>query len=490
MLDLNHSLLTNQQIRQVEQTAIQNLQIAGYQLMQQAGLAAFNSLQQFWPDCRSIVVFCGAGNNAGDGYVLARLALLKGWSVLVQSLINPIELKNDAQTAYQDYLRAGGVALDFTNTLKISADTVVIDALFGTGLNRKPTDSYVTAIEQINQSGCPVLAIDIPSGLDANSGASLGTTVIATVTVTFIALKTGLFTGFAANYTGKVILGDLQLPADAYAGIEPIAQLNQKSALKRRQRCGHKGQFGHVLCIGGNLGFSGAIRLAAEAALRTGAGLVSIATRQSHSGYLNAGRPELMCHGVETPDQLETLIDKASVILIGPGLGQDDWAQHMFDGIINCHKPCVVDADALNILAKHTLSKTNWLLTPHPGEAARLLNCSTHNIAVDRYAACKALQHRYGGISILKGAGSLITEGKTIFVNTTGNPGMASGGMGDVLGGIIAGLLAQGLSLLAASQLAVHVHGEAADRLAKKQGERGLLASDLIPMIRTCIQEL
>jgi NAD(P)H-hydrate epimerase len=242
-----------------------------------------------------------------------------------------------------------------------------------------------------------------------------------------------------------------------------------------------------VLLIGGNHGFSGAIRLAAEAALYTGAGLVSIATRASHSATLNLGRPEIMCHGVEDNQQLQALLPKATVVVIGPGLGQDSWAQTMLAALLGTDKLTVIDADALNLLAKQACHRQNWILTPHPGEAARLLTVNTSEISADRYAAVRALQQRFGGVCLLKGAGTLLADAEHIQVGITGNPGMASGGMGDVLAGIIAGLLAQGLTLVQAAGLGVYVHGEAADRLAHRCGERGLLASELFSEVRHCL---
>ena len=241
------------------------------------------------------------------------------------------------------------------------------------------------------------------------------------------------------------------------------------------------------LIVGGDRGYSGAARLAGEAALRVGAGLVSVATRSEHAGLMNLNRPELMCHGVETAGQLAVLLEKASVVVIGPGLGQSDWAKELFMAAINAQKPMIIDADGLNLLARSPERNPDWILTPHPGEASRLLNCSTAEIQQDRFASVSAIQAKYGGIAILKGAGTLIASEDEIAVSTTGNPGMASGGMGDVLAGVIAGLLAQGLSLKNAAQQGVYSHGQAADLAAEKDGERGLLASDLMPYLRLVV---
>jgi ADP-dependent NAD(P)H-hydrate dehydratase / NAD(P)H-hydrate epimerase len=264
----------------------------------------------------------------------------------------------------------------------------------------------------------------------------MGCAVKADLTVTFIAPKCGLFTGEARDYCGEIVCCSLNLPDQVMLGLPSIASLLLKSPLLPRSRCAHKGHFGHVLMIGGNHGYMGAIRLAGEAALRSGAGLVSIATRTAHASLVTIGRPELMCHAVETPNDLSTLLEKATVVVIGPGLGQDEWAISLLNKVLAADKPCVVDADALNLLAKNPVKRQNWILTPHPGEAARLLGCANADIASDRFAAATKIQAHYGGICVLKGAGSLIADHESIFVSTTGNPGMASGGMGDVLAGL------------------------------------------------------
>ena len=486
MSDLAKPLYRVAQIRQAEQIAIQNLQIPSLQLMQSAGLAAFQILQQRWPQQKQISVFCGAGNNAGDGYVLASLAMKAAYSVEVFAIGAIDHLKGDALFCAQAFVQSGGVVKPWSADNWVPSG-VLVDGLLGTGLNRQLDDNYVAVINAINAAELPVLAIDVPSGLQADTGCVLGTAIKADVTVTFVGLKSGLFTGQAADYCGEIIEADLDLPASIFNQLAVTANLLAKSKLAKRHRCAHKGHFGHLLLVGGNHGYSGAIRLAGEAALRSGAGLVTIATRQSHSGLLNIGRPELMCHGVEDLSLLQALIDKASVIVIGPGLGQDQWARVMFEALLSTDKPCVIDADALNLLAQQVCRRDNWILTPHPGEAGRLLGGANSTITSDRFAAVSALQQRFAGVCVLKGAGSLISDGQQIFVSTTGNPGMASGGMGDVLSGIAGALLAQGLLLIDAAKLAVYVHGEAADRAVFDAGERGLLASDLLPYVRACL---
>jgi hydroxyethylthiazole kinase-like uncharacterized protein yjeF len=262
-------------------------------------------------------------------------------------------------------------------------------------------------------------------------------------------------------------------------------------ALPKRQRDAHKGDFGHVLIVGGNEGMAGAARLAGEAALRSGAGLVRVATRAHHVSAVISGRPELLVVGVEDKQSLLVLLQAATVVVVGPGLGRDDWAFMMWSAVMESRLPLVVDGDALNELAVHPFLGDHWILTPHPKEAARLLACSVDEVQRDRQAAVIELQQRYGGVAVLKGAGSLVTAGAGKMSQCClGNPGMASGGMGDVLSGLIGGLVGQGLSLLTAAEVGVYVHAWAGDEAAKAGGERGLVAMDLLPFIRRGVNGL
>jgi NAD(P)H-hydrate epimerase len=488
MQNLPIKLYRAAQVRELDRIAIQERGIPGFELMSRAGAEVFASLKKQWPDARSVAVFCGSGNNAGDGYIIAKLALDAGLQVCVCAVSDPEKLKGDALTAYRQYTQANGKFMPFQAKQAVSAD-VLVDALFGTGLDRQVSGIYAEAIQAINAHSAPVIAVDIPSGLNADTGNVIGCAVKAECTVTFIGLKQGLFTGQAAEYCGEICYAQLGVPDDVFAGIKAAATRVVKMPVPRRDRCAHKGSCGHVLIVGGDLGYSGAARMAGEAALRVGAGLVSIATRPEHSGLMNLGRPELMCHGVEMAEQLEVLLAKANVIVIGPGLGQSAWATALFNATIASGKSIVIDADGLNLLANSPDTNTGWVLTPHPGEAARLLNCATADIQQDRFAAALSIQANYGGIVILKGAGTLIASEQELAVSNTGNPGMASGGMGDVLAGVIAGLLAQGLSLQDAAQQGVYNHGLAADLAAAKDGERGLLASDLMPYLRQLVNK-
>ncbi len=487
---LPYALYRAEQVRELDRVAIQELGIPGASLMERAGQAAFGVLRDTWPGVRDISVLCGVGSNGGDGYVVARLAQGAGLRNRVVQVGDPDRLQGDARANRDAYREAGGEVLT-SGSLPRKTD-VIVDALLGTGLKRELTGDWAEAVRAVNQHRAPTLAIDIPSGLHSDTGAVLGVAVEAAVTVSFIALKQGLFTGQGPHYCGRVHFDGLELPATVYGSqllsARRLDWLKQSQLLSRRRRTAHKGDFGHVLVVGGAKGFSGAARLAGEAAARAGAGLVSLATRAEHAPLLCVARPELMCHGVDRAPELAPLLRRATVVAVGPGLGRSAWALGLLARVLESGLPLVVDADALNLLADEPHERPDWVLTPHPGEAARLLGSVAAEIERDRFAAARALQQRYGGVVVLKGAGTLVqTAGsRPPAVCTDGNPGMASGGMGDVLTGLIAGLLAQGHGGADAAELAVCLHGAAADRAAAR-GERGLLASDLLAEIRPLI---
>ena len=478
------------QVRELDRLAIQERGIPGYTLMNRAGETAFSILREHWPQAQRVVVVCGSGNNAGDGYVVARLARQAGLEARVLYLKDPGELKGDALTAFQA-ARATDVPVEGFSAASLGVAEVIVDAIFGTGLDREVGGRWRAAIEAMNTQSVPMLAIDIPSGLHADTGAVLGVAVRAAVTVTFIALKQGLFTGQGPDRCGMIRFSDLGVPAAIYAAVAPASRRYTGDDLPRllpkRPRSAHKGDHGHVLVVGGDQGMGGAARMAAEATARCGAGLVSIATRASHAGLQAAARPELMFHGIESAAELPSLLDRATVVAIGPGLGRADWGQALLETVLTSDRPLVVDADALNLLAAQPVRRGNWILTPHPGEAARLLDTTTAQVQADRFQAVTELVKRFGGVGVLKGAGSLVaSEDGALSVCNTGNPGMASGGMGDVLTGVIAGLLAQGMALDEAARAGVYIHGWAGD-LAAKEGERGLLAMDLLPFLHTLV---
>jgi len=482
------ALYTAAQVREMDRLSIERYGIPGEELMERAGQAAFELLRQCWPDARRVLVLTGTGNNGGDGFVVARLALQAGLQVTVMQLGDRQRIAGDAKTSALRYAALSGDWRPFEKSLPGDMD-LIVDAVFGTGLERNVEGRWAEALRSVNAMRVPVLALDIPSGLHSDTGKILGTAVQADATISFIGLKQGMFTADGPGCCGEVYFDALDVPAQVYASqILSARRLDwqrQKQLLQPRPRTAHKGRFGHVLVVGGDRGYGGAARLCAEATLRAGAGLVSLATRPEHVSAVLAARPEIMVHGVESPADLQALAQNATVVALGPGLGKADWGRALWRKLIDTELPLIVDADALNLLAESPRSYDNRVLTPHPGEAARLLRCTVDEINADRFKAVERLQRRYGGVAVLKGAGTLVLDSgnRPTAVCTDGNPGMASGGMGDVLTGVIAGLMAQGRDLAHAAELGVCLHAAAADKAARA-GERGLLASDLMSHIR------
>ena len=499
MLEVKNLIYLSEQVRALDRTAIEEFNIPGFTLMQRAAQAAFNELKQAWPDTSNIIVLAGAGNNGGDGYVIAALALAENFKVKVIQFGDHTALKGDAKKAHDLYVDKGGLCVAFSVNEFTECD-IIIDALLGTGLKRCVTGDYALAIEAVNnltsdltgRHAVHVLSVDVPSGLDADNGCSLGIAIKAEVTVTFVGMKLGLLTAAGREYSGRIVFDHLEIPKEVYQSMAATChsiQLNDLHAmLGKRHTDAHKGNFGHVLCIGGNLGMAGSVMLAAEAAARTGSGLVSVATLSQHAANAVQSCREIMVHGVDSIKELNPLLAQASVIVIGPGLGQDAWAKSLFSRVLEFDLPMVVDADALNLLASEPAQKNTWVITPHPGEAARLLKCSTKEIQQDRLQSVQNLQKQYGGVAVLKGSGSLVkgNDEHATSICTAGNPGMATGGMGDVLTGIIAGLLAQGLNSYDAARFGVQLHAQSAD-IAAQQGMRGMLASDLFVPLRQLV---
>jgi len=458
-----------------------------FELMRRAGQAAWRDVLQQWPQAQRIVVVCGPGNNGGDGYVLARNALMSGRPVQVVRLAQHAPRTDLAARACKDCQSAYGTVREFDGRLP-EAD-LVVDALFGIGLRRAPDAASDALIQAMNAQRAPVLALDVPSGVDSDIGSTPGVAVNATRTLEFLASKVGLRTGTAMNHVGIVGLASLDLAAELVADAAVSAELLETSHLSRwlrpRPRNSHKGSNGRVLCIGGDHGSGGAIMLCAEAALRSGAGLVDAATREIHVPALLARLPEALAHVPTYASQFDASLERADVIAIGPGLGQEEWGAPLLAKAIAAGKPLVLDADALNLLAAAPMQLPNdAILTPHPGEAARLLDCSAADVQRDRFGAARELANRYRCVVVLKGAGTIVASPQHLpRVVATGNPGMAVGGMGDVLTGVIAALRAQGLDAFNAASVGALLHGAAGDAAAA-DGQRGLLPSDLMPWLR------
>lgn len=460
----------------------------GRVLMKRAARAALALIAARYPEA-PLWIFCGGGNNGGDGYVLAGLAKARGLAVTLFWAAEPASLRNEAAEAY-------AFAVQERVDMRPAADLpeaappklVIVDALLGIGLQGAVRPAIAALINQLNHYRAPRIALDIPSGLCADSGQVLGAAICATHTLCFVALKPGLVTGRGPALCGEVVFDDLGITPALYPA-PPIHRVDAHSCaslLPRRAADAHKGQSGHVLVVGGELGMGGAGLLCSEAALKVGAGLVSLATRADHVLASQVRRPEIMAKAVHTAADLAGLIAKASVLALGPGLGQEPWGQQLYQSVLTSGKPLVLDADGLNLLAKATagLACPNpCIITPHPAEAARLLGITTEQVQCDRLAAAAALADKTGAVVVLKGAGTVIAAGDRRVIASVGNPVLATAGSGDVLCGLIAGLWAQGLSALDAAQLGVCLHGALADALVAGRGHYGHSAGDLISQL-------
>ncbi len=483
------AILCREDVRAIEHFAMHTLDLSGAELMQRAAQAAFDALRERWPHARGVAVLCGAGNNAGDGYLLAHAISTAGLAVWVGAVCDPARLKAEARAAYQRFIESGGAVLPWRDALAAPAD-VCVDAMLGIGADRELDGDLAAAVEALNSRQDAVLALDLPAGIDADTGALLGRAVSASMTVTFIAHKLGLWVGHGPNHTGEIKLADLHLPqwpplrASSVRALDP---LELRPALRPRTRGANKGDFGRVLIVGGGAGMAGAVQLAGESCLRSGAGLVTLAMSPESIGHISVSIPELMVWTPADAAELMPLAQRADVIAIGPGLGQSAWARGMWSCVMASGKPLIVDADALNLLAAQPEKRNDWVLTPHPGEAARLLRIDTAQLQGDRCTAARALFDLYGGAIILKGAGTLIADGgETLHLCTAGNPGMAAPGMGDALTGIVAAFFGQTRDLASSARLAVWVHAQAGD-LAAARGQRGMLTRDLIAELRACV---
>lgn len=495
-MNLPIALYTAEQTRQLDSLAIQRFAVPGYSLMSRAGEAIFSVISQYAPQILRAVVVCGVGNNAGDGYVVARLLHTRGYRVDVLQLGDAAKVTGDALLAKQAMEQSGVFARPFVSSELVGAD-VIVDAIFGTGLERDVAGAWADAIVAINESDALIVAADIPSGLHADTGTVMGVAVQANWTVTFIGLKLGMFTHHGVDYCGEIFFDDLQVPKEIYAAVDAVAQRlsweQRPRLLPQRRRNVHKGSFGHVLAVGGEIGMPGAISLAAQAAMRVGAGIVTVATRQPHAVPLALACPVLMAKPVESSDDLTPLLQKATCVAIGPGLGMGEWGQQMLNVVLSTSLPMVIDADGLNLLAtqKAAVHRSNWVLTPHPLEAARLLGCSAVDVQANRLAAVKQIAQRFGGVCLLKGAGTLISDGEKVILCDAGNGAMASAGMGDVLTGVIAGLLVQQDGDVRAEWVAqaALLHAHCADVLVE-QGYGRIIASDLLTQLARQVKDI
>ncbi|MGO2372468.1 NAD(P)H-hydrate dehydratase [Pseudoalteromonas sp. KG3] len=491
LVNLSQHVFSAEQVRTHESTAAAQSGVAMYTLMEHAGQAVFAQAIKYFPQAQNYVVLVGVGNNAGDGYIVASLAKQAAKQVTVIAAAPDKPLTGDALTAQEAWFAVGGEIAAFNQQIINNAD-IIIDGLLGTGINSDVRAPFVELIEAANISAAPIVAIDLPSGINADTGAVQGVAIEADVTVTFVGIKQGLVTGAGRACAGIGELDDLSI-SDAFTQLAtPTAKLisyQTSQGLAKRSNNSHKSSHGKLLCVGGNKGTAGAIRLTSEAALRSGAGMVKVYTHPESVLAVSIGCPELMV----TATDLTSALEWASCVAIGPGLGQDEWSTTTFETVMQyClahNKPLVIDADALNLIAQSSsiTPLRNTVITPHPGEAARLLNCSISDIEANRYYSATQLSNHYGACCVLKGAGSIITNSTNTWVCTDGNPALAVGGSGDVLTGIIAALIAQGLTTEHAACYGVTLHAKAGDIAAQRDGEKGMLPSDLFAIIRQLI---
>ncbi|EPQ1144140.1 bifunctional ADP-dependent NAD(P)H-hydrate dehydratase/NAD(P)H-hydrate epimerase [Citrobacter amalonaticus] len=488
-ISIPHSIWPADDIKRLEREAADTLGLTLFELMLRAGEAVFDVARESRPYARRWLVLCGHGNNGGDGYVVARLAKAAGILVTLVALESDKPLPEEAAQAREAWLNAGGVIHSPAIAWPENID-LIIDALLGIGLTQAPREPLSELIERANAHPAPVVSIDIPSGLLAQTGATPGAVIRAERTVTFIVLKPGLLTGKARDVTGRLHFNSLGLDDWLTGQDAPIQRFDASQLahwLSPRRATSHKGDHGRLVVIGGDHGTAGAIRLAGEAALRAGAGLVRVLTRSENIAPLLTARPELMVHEL-TPQSLDESLAWADVIIIGPGLGQAEWGKKALQKVENFRKPMVWDADALNLLAINPDKRHNRVITPHPGEAARLLGCSVAEIESDRLHSAQRLVKRYGGVAVLKGAGTVVaTQSEALGIADVGNAGMASGGMGDVLSGIIGALLGQKFTPYDAACAGCVAHGAAADVLAARAGMRGMLATDLFSTLQRIV---
>ncbi len=500
-------------MREIDRVTIKKFGIPETILMENAGLQSLYYLKECLGSIkgRRFGIFCGKGSNGGDGFVLARQLEINGADATVYLLAKKSELRGDAKLNMKAFSKMGGEIIE---TLKpadikklksrIRHEDALVDAMLGTGINSALKGVYKTAVESINEWADFVLAIDIPTGMSSDSGVSYGTHIIADATITFGCPKTGMMFYPAARSVGELMVANISFPAQALDESPCDAYLLDeewvREAMPVRDPADHKGSYGHAVVCGGATGMGGASGLAALAALKVGAGLVTAAVPHSLSIEFELGIKEVMSFhlgkDLGKPENAEALIgysNDKSALLIGPGMGRGaNLTDLVTKAVAGVKKPIVIDADAItNIAPKKDILKkaaAPVIITPHPGEMSRLIGISTKKINENRLKVAKDFSKKYKCITVLKGARTVIAAPDgTAYVNATGNPNLASGGSGDVLGGMIVGFLAQGVAPMTAAALAVYLHGLAADIYTEEENEYSLTASELIDFVPVAI---
>lgn len=490
---LYHGLYDVNQIRQVEQAALAEL--SEETLMKRAGQAAFDLLIECFPHCQRLIVVCGTGNNGGDGFVLAKLAAEAGLFVRVMTVG---ELKKQSELAKAMMQEAAIMEMEiepFEQFKDFQDADVLVDAILGIGIRGHVRQPAKAAIELINASQLPVIAMDIPSGLNADTGIVADVAVRADMTLTFIGMKQGLVTAQGRHYAGELFVDAIGLDV-ALKNISPNGWLADEQFLKQTlpmpvEYC-HKGMMGHVVIVGGDEGMPGAVCLAAVGALRTGAGKVTVVTREKHFAIVMAKHSEIICLPIEKDwTQLQQLLQSADVCLVGPGMTTSTWSQDALSIVEQYQGMKIIDATALRLLCLKDGRLENTIITPHPGEAAALLKSSSTEIEADRYGAVQLLYQKIADNVVLKGAGTIIRNSKQqTYVCTLGNSGLATAGTGDVLAGMLAGLAGHMRHLHEVAATGVVLHAYAADLVVEERGRLSLMASDLFSYIGLALKAI
>jgi len=509
---------TAEQMQELDRKSIENYKIPGIVLMENAGRGAAEVISKTFPDIqhKKVAVISGKGNNGGDGFVIARHLMNQGTMVKVFLLTDPRALRGDAETNYQIFYRMKGDILPLPSSKdyqKIKKELekfdLLVDGIFGTGLDAEVRGYYREVIDHLNTLQKPMVAIDIPSGLDANTGKPFGTAIKATLTITFGLPKIGLLISPGLDYAGEVKVIDIGIPKRLVDEERIQTYLLEGDEIRRwvstrRRPETHKGDYGHLLVLAGSVGKTGAAAMACEAALRMGAGLVTLAIPKSLNPIMEMKLTEVMTEPLpETPKQtlslrayssILRLCENKSAVVIGPGIGTFKETQALVVKLVkSLELPMIIDADGITALSTQPkifpLNNRNLVLTPHPGEMARLIRSTPKEIQGDRIGVSRNFAQSNHLYLVLKGHRSLIATPKgEIFINPTGNPGMASGGTGDVLTGMIGGLVCQGLDILTSLQISVYLHGWAGDEVAREIGEKSLVATDILRKIPTLLQ--
>jgi hydroxyethylthiazole kinase-like uncharacterized protein yjeF len=509
---------TAEQMQELDRKAIETYRIPGVVLMENAGRGATEAISDAFPDLQKkrVAIVAGKGNNGGDGFVIARYLLNRGIPVKVYLLADSKVLRGDAETNFQIFQRMKGEVIpvpsskDYQKVKKeLEKFDLLIDAIFGTGLDAEVRGYYREVIDHLNTLQKPIVAIDIPSGLDADSGKPHGTAIRASLTVTFGLPKVGHLIPPGSDYVGKLKVIDISLPTKLVEEEKIQTHLIEEDEIKGwlstpRRPDSHKGDFGHLLVIAGSVGKTGAAAMACEAALRVGAGLVTLAVPKSLNAIMEMKLTEVMTEPLpETLKQtlslrafnsILRLCENKKAVIIGPGVGTFKETQSLIIKLIKAlDLPIIVDADGLTALATQPkvlpIANRSLVLTPHPGEMARLIRSTPKEVQEDRIGVSRSFSQSHHLYLVLKGFRTLITTPKgEVFVNPTGNPGMASGGTGDVLTGMIGGFICQGFDILPSLQMAVYLHGLAGDKMAGELGEKSLIATDIIEKIPDLLQ--